>query len=443
MRSRLRLATSPLLAFATCASAQTYHDTSGTVPTPVVPLVGCSLNGPCVGPISATNPLPVSGAFSASLSSFTPGSAYAPTLSVSTSSSRVALPSGTVVVVYNIGSSAAFVTLGNSSVTATTAMDVIPQNSWMAFTAGSNTYLAAITSTGATALNISGGSGLPAGAGGGGGSGGSGSNASVGATGSSVPSSATYVGMNVGGNTAGLTGTSNGLKVDPSAVTQPISAASLPLPSGAATSANQATGNTSLATIAANTATTAAGTTASSAQAIQGVTNGVPVPVSGSIAVQGYDSGVVRVSATPGSGAHAAGQSVGGLFSIPIARVNGGSGIITTVQAYTSWNSQATYLLRLWQRNPVNTTCTDGSAFVGSNTDNAYLITPPLALQFNTPAPSTGDGNSYANQSAASIDYKNVDGTTTQNVYACLVTNASDTPGGSATLSVGLSGPQD
>ena len=39
------------------------------------------------------------------------------------------------------------------------------------------------------------------------------------------------------------------LKVDGSAVTQPVSASSLPLPSGAATSAAQTTGNTSLASI--------------------------------------------------------------------------------------------------------------------------------------------------------------------------------------------------
>lgn len=42
---------------------------------------------------------------------------------------------------------------------------------------------------------------------------------------------------------------SNALKVDGSAVTQPISAASLPLPTGAATAAKQDTGNTSLASI--------------------------------------------------------------------------------------------------------------------------------------------------------------------------------------------------
>lgn len=48
---------------------------------------------------------------------------------------------------------------------------------------------------------------------------------------------------------AKFTTTANGLKVDGSAVTQPISAAALPLPSGASTSALQTTGNTSLASI--------------------------------------------------------------------------------------------------------------------------------------------------------------------------------------------------
>lgn len=46
---------------------------------------------------------------------------------------------------------------------------------------------------------------------------------------------------------------SNAVKVDASATTQPVSAASLPLPSGAATAANQATEISSLATIVTNT----------------------------------------------------------------------------------------------------------------------------------------------------------------------------------------------
>jgi hypothetical protein len=48
-------------------------------------------------------------------------------------------------------------------------------------------------------------------------------NPSVAPTGAAVPADATYSGMNVGGNLVGLTGTANGLKVDGSAVTQPVS----------------------------------------------------------------------------------------------------------------------------------------------------------------------------------------------------------------------------
>lgn len=62
--------------------------------------------------------------------------------------------------------------------------------------------------------------------------------------------------------------TSGGLRVDGSGVTQPVSASSLPLPTGAATSANQEV--------------TAAGSSASSAQGVQGVTGGVALPVSAS-----------------------------------------------------------------------------------------------------------------------------------------------------------------
>lgn len=74
-------------------------------------------------------------------------------------------------------------------------------------------------------------------------------NPSVGPAGVAVPIDATYAGMNVSGDLVGLEGTTNGLKVDGSAVTQPISAASLPLPTGASTAANQATEITALGTI--------------------------------------------------------------------------------------------------------------------------------------------------------------------------------------------------
>src|ERR1700727_447255 len=142
-----------------------------------------------------TNPGKISGNFTANLTGFQPTPAYSQ-LSVGPTSSRVALPSGLVVIVYNTGANAAFVTLGNSTVTATVGNDVIPAGGWMAFTVGPSTFLAAIETAGATSLNISGGTGLPTGGGGGGGGG---SNASGGAVGSPAPGSATYNGGFVAG----------------------------------------------------------------------------------------------------------------------------------------------------------------------------------------------------------------------------------------------------
>jgi hypothetical protein len=122
------------------------------------------------GLFSASSPGWVQGSFSATLSGFAPGGAYATPLGVSTISANRALPAGQVVVVYNVGTAPAYITLGTSSgVAATTSGDVVPAGGWMAFTVGSNSYLAAITASGSTTLNISGGAGLPTGGGGGGG----------------------------------------------------------------------------------------------------------------------------------------------------------------------------------------------------------------------------------------------------------------------------------
>jgi hypothetical protein len=252
------------LLFGVPACAQTYQDSAGTYVRGVVPIL------PGVGPLfTNTNPGKISGSFTASLSGFQPTPAYVQ-LSVGATSSRVALPSGTVIIVYNTGANAAYVTLGNSSATATASNDVIPAGGWMAFTVGPNTFLAAVETAGVTSLNISGGAGLPTGASGGGsGGGGGGSNASVGSTGSSAPGSATYSGMLIGGgNMVGASGSAwgsapTGLNV----LGVNADVLSSALPAGAATAANQEV--------------TAAGTSATSAQAVQGVTGGVPLPTNG------------------------------------------------------------------------------------------------------------------------------------------------------------------
>src|SRR5208282_1329285 len=77
--------------------------------------------------------------------------------------------------VYNVGANAVYVKLGTSNaVTATTSDDYISAGGALALTVGSNTYIAAITATSTSTLNVSGGAGLPTGWCGGGGGGGGG-----------------------------------------------------------------------------------------------------------------------------------------------------------------------------------------------------------------------------------------------------------------------------
>jgi hypothetical protein len=171
----------------------------------------------------------------ASIAGFRP-SAYGTPITATTGGATGTLPAGAEVVATNVGTTyGAYCALG-ASVTSS-AQYIAPNGGWFAFGISGDTQLTCEGVGGTTTINMAGGSGLPTGTGGGGG--GSSSNASVGSTGSAVPGSGTYLAANVGGNLSGLAATANGLKVDPSAVTQPISAASLPLPSGASTSANQ------------------------------------------------------------------------------------------------------------------------------------------------------------------------------------------------------------
>ena len=280
--NRIILAALLAAGVALSAQAQTYQDSGGTVVPGVVPIQ------PGVGPLfTSANPGKISGSFSASLSGFQPTPSYA-SLSVGATSSRVALPSGTVVVVYNTGTNAAYVTIGGASVTATTSNDFVPAGGWMAFAVGSSAYLAGIETAGATTLNLSGGSGLPTGACCAAGGAGTGSNASVGSTGSAAPGSATLGGMSVGGTMTAMPGTSNGLKVDGSAVTQPVSAASLPLPTGAATAAGQPTVAGSGSTTSGQTGNLdMAAVTSSSPAYTNGQTNAFSLTTAGALRVDG------------------------------------------------------------------------------------------------------------------------------------------------------------
>ena len=142
-----------------------YWQTSGTTPCPS-----------CFSPVSASNPLPISGSFSATLAGFAPGGTFA-TLTATGSSASVALPAGTAVALQNTGTTTVSCTLGVGSAVALASEVQVPAGSTVFVTPGSNTFGACIDQTGSTSnlVVLAGGSGLGTGFGGGGSGGGGGS----------------------------------------------------------------------------------------------------------------------------------------------------------------------------------------------------------------------------------------------------------------------------
>jgi hypothetical protein len=180
-----------------------------------------------------------------------------------------------------------------------------------------------------------------------------------------------------------------------------------------------------------------AGTPATGVLSIQGITGMFPVTVSG------YDSGAITATATPANASHAAGTSVGGLFSIALARVNGGSGILTNIGYKSTGGSTGVLAVRIWQKNPTGTTCTDNTAFVGADADDANLIAPPFSITPSAPASTTGDSATYGQLQTITWDYKNSDTSPGQNLYLCAVTVATDTADENKLVRWTLSGPQN
>lgn len=121
-------------------------------------------------------PIPISGTVTATLGGFTPSASGAKMtqLAVTTSDSTGTLPTGAVVVVSNTGATnPMFCNVNN--IAATASDQLIPPQSWFAFTIPATiTALRCIATGGATTADGLGGAGLATGAGGGGGSGGGG-----------------------------------------------------------------------------------------------------------------------------------------------------------------------------------------------------------------------------------------------------------------------------
>lgn len=145
-------------------------------------------------PVSTTNPLPTSA--SATITGGFTDAATGTPISVTTGGVTGTLPTGSVVVATNVGTTnGAYCKLGASATTSDQYLS--PNGGWFAFSVGANTQLTCITSTSTTTVNMTGGSGLPTGTGGGGGGSGGGTSSSYG---SAFPATGTAIGFTDGTN---------------------------------------------------------------------------------------------------------------------------------------------------------------------------------------------------------------------------------------------------
>lgn len=161
-----------------------------------------------------------------------------------------------------------------------------------------------------------------------------------------------------------------------------------------------------------------------------------------------YDK-VVWVGLPVANASHAAGTSVGGLFTVPLPRTaggsaaNGGEGAITVVGVRSTGGNTAGYQVYLFNKKiSASSGCQDNATFTLAASDALNLIgTSPITL--TGAVPSTVDTASYAYLSGVYFSYSNADSPGTANVYGCLVAVATDTADENSTVALGLSGPQD
>ena len=151
--------------------------------------------------------------------------------------------------------------------------------------------------------------------------------------------------------------------------------------------------------------------------------------------VAGFDSGTAPAlgagaTLTPANASHTAGKVVGGLFTIHVARIAGGSGAVSRFFGYSVAGDTTGLLWRIWDKSPASTTCTDNANFVGSATDDLHLIAQPFTATPAAPAQTQGDAKTYfENDFVPPASYENQDTSPSVNIYACAVATATYTPG--------------
>lgn len=140
---------------------------------PVTPLTGTAGPNGSATPVSPTNPLPISGSFSATLSGFTPNGLYASLTATASTSASTAIPTGsTTVRITNLGAGTVSCTFATGAATGFVNNTQVGPSSSVSRAVGAFDHLACIDQTGSSGSQlviIEGGAGLGNDTGGGGG----------------------------------------------------------------------------------------------------------------------------------------------------------------------------------------------------------------------------------------------------------------------------------
>lgn len=112
--------------------------------------------------VTASNPLPITGSFSATLAGFTPNGNYGTLTATAATSASTSLPAGTVVAFQNLSAIDVSCVLTAGASTATTNKLIVRAGATVYYTVGSNTTTACINQTGSASnvVGLAGGAGL-------------------------------------------------------------------------------------------------------------------------------------------------------------------------------------------------------------------------------------------------------------------------------------------
>ena len=173
-------------------------------------------------------------------------------------------------------------------------------------------------------------------------------------------------------------------------------------------------------------------------------TSGGNVPITGSVTtnlglVGGYEFNT-SVLPTVQNAAYAAGQSLGGLQTISIGSTNGLSGILTQIRVASKGGSTVGMVAYVWDKNPTNTTCTDKTNFVASQTDDQRLINVPILL---SPALSVSAQDTSTRAQQGNLTANFVNSSSNTDLYLCLLANAAVTPATTTDLRINIQGIKD